>query len=137
MWALTESQEILRASVQRLLENEYSFEQRRESLGAATGYALPVWERFAELGLTGLTFAEAWGGFGGTDIDVAIVMRELGAGLVVAPYLPTPLSWELPLVSVPCPQLIVAPARPISSVGSSGVGNMTLGFSGLFGYESI
>ncbi len=89
MWALTESQEILRASVQRLLENEYSFEQRRESLGAATGYALPVWERFAELGLTGLPFAEAWGGFGGTDIDVAIVMRELGAGLVVAPYLPT------------------------------------------------
>ena len=89
MWGLTESQEILRASVQRLIESEYSFEQRRSSLAEADGYSAAFWERLSELGLPGLPFSEEFGGFGGTDIDVAIVMRELGAGLVVTPYLPT------------------------------------------------
>ena len=89
MWGLTESQEILRASVQRLIESEYSFEQRRSSLAEADGYSATFWERLSELGLPGLPFSEEFGGFGGTDIDVAIVMRELGAGLVVTPYLPT------------------------------------------------
>ena len=37
--------------------------------------------------MLGVPFAEAHGGFGGTRIDVMVVMQELGRGLVVEPYL--------------------------------------------------
>src|SRR5262245_64907958 len=41
------------------------------------------------MGLLGVPFAEGHGGFGGSAIDVMVVMQELGRGLVVEPYLST------------------------------------------------
>jgi alkylation response protein AidB-like acyl-CoA dehydrogenase len=41
------------------------------------------------MGLLGVPFPEAYGGFGGTAVDVMVVMQELGRGLVVEPYLAT------------------------------------------------
>ena len=41
------------------------------------------------MGLLGVPFAEAHGGFGGSMVDVMVVMQELGRGMVVEPYLST------------------------------------------------
>ena len=48
-----------------------------------------VWAQFADMGLLGVPFAEAHGGFGGSMVDVMVVMQELGRGIVVEPYLST------------------------------------------------
>ena len=45
-----------------------------------------MWAAFAEMGLLGVPFAEEHGGFGGTAVDVMLVMEALGEGLVVEPY---------------------------------------------------
>src|SRR5262245_39944772 len=41
------------------------------------------------MGLLGLPFAEAYGGFAGTTVDVTLVMEAIGEGLLVEPYLAT------------------------------------------------
>src|SRR4029450_59050 len=53
------------------------------------GQSEDVWSAIAEMGLLGLPFAEAHGGFGGTTVDVMLVMEAIGEGLLVEPYLAT------------------------------------------------
>jgi pimeloyl-CoA dehydrogenase small subunit len=48
-----------------------------------------VWAQYAELGLLGLPFAEALGGFGGGPVETMIVMEAFGRGLVLEPYFAT------------------------------------------------
>jgi len=53
------------------------------------GWSEEVWAKLAELGLLGLPFPAEHDGFGGTAVDVMIVMEAIGEGLIVEPYLPT------------------------------------------------
>ena len=48
-----------------------------------------MWGQYAELGLLGLPFAEAHGGFGGGAVETMIVMEAFGRGLILEPYLAT------------------------------------------------
>lgn len=88
-FALTGEQQLLRDSVARFVQNEYSFEARKAIVASEPGWSRAVWAKLAEMGLLGVPFAEADGGFGGSAVDVMVVMQELGRGLVVEPYLST------------------------------------------------
>jgi alkylation response protein AidB-like acyl-CoA dehydrogenase len=88
-FSLTEEQQLLRDTVARFVQNEYGFEARKGIVGSATGWSAAAWAKFAEMGLLGVPFAEADGGFGGSAVDVMVVMQELGRGIVVEPYLST------------------------------------------------
>jgi alkylation response protein AidB-like acyl-CoA dehydrogenase len=48
-----------------------------------------MWTALADMGLLGLPFDPDYGGFGGSAVDVMIVMEALGEGLVIEPYLAT------------------------------------------------
>ncbi len=48
-----------------------------------------MWERYAELGLLGLPFAEEYGGFGGGAIETMLAMEAFGRVLALEPYLAT------------------------------------------------
>ena len=48
-----------------------------------------IWKQFAELGWLALPFEEKDGGFGGNLIDLMIIMKSFGEGLVVEPYMST------------------------------------------------
>lgn len=89
MWSLTEEQRILQDTAQRLIDTEYTFEQRRGQITDATGYSRPLWDKLTELGLLALPFDEEVGGIGGGPTDLALLMQVFGRGLVVAPYVPT------------------------------------------------
>jgi alkylation response protein AidB-like acyl-CoA dehydrogenase len=56
-----------------------------------SGFSAEKWQTFAELGWLSIPFAEEHGGFGGSAVDVMLVMEELGKGLVLEPYLATVL----------------------------------------------
>lgn len=88
---LDDDQRLLRDSVDRLIADRYGFEARRGFMAAADGWSRGNWAQFAELGLLGLPFAEAAGGFGGGAVEIALVMEAFGRGLVVEPYLATVL----------------------------------------------
>jgi pimeloyl-CoA dehydrogenase small subunit len=83
---LTEEQQLLADSLKRYLANEYSIDARAKIVDSPTGSSEAVWAAFAEMGLLGVPFAEEHGGFGGTAVDVMLVMEALGEGLVVEPY---------------------------------------------------
>ena len=86
---LTEDQRLLTESVSRLLGDTYAFEQRKQLLKTPMGWSEALWAQYAELGLLGLPFSEDHGGFGGSAVDVMLLMQAFGKHLVLEPYLST------------------------------------------------
>src|ERR1041385_2920571 len=86
---LTEEQRLLRDSVDRLVTDQYSFDKRKAYRAEPDGWSRAMWSQYAGLGLLGLPFAEEHGGFGGSGIEVMLVMEAFGRALVLEPYLAT------------------------------------------------
>jgi pimeloyl-CoA dehydrogenase small subunit len=86
---LSEDQRLLVDSVDKLLGDRYDFNARKGYLKQADGWSRAQWSQYAELGLLGLPFAEAHGGFGGGGVDVMLIMEAFGKALVLEPYLAT------------------------------------------------
>ncbi len=87
---LTDEQRMLSESVNRLVTHAYGdFEQRKGYRAEARGFADANWAALAEMGLLGLPFDEADGGFGGGPVETMIVMEAFGRGLVLEPFLAT------------------------------------------------
>jgi pimeloyl-CoA dehydrogenase small subunit len=86
---LTDEQRLLKDSVDRLIADRYDFEARKKYQREADGWSGEVWAQYAELGLLGLPFSEAQGGFGGGAVETMIVMEAFGRGLILEPYLAT------------------------------------------------
>ena len=85
----TEEQEMVRDGLSRLVREQYDWETRRSAVESDAGWRPEIWAQLAELGILGMPFSEADGGFGGGAVDAMIVMEEFGKGLVVEPFLPT------------------------------------------------
>jgi pimeloyl-CoA dehydrogenase small subunit len=86
---LTDEQRLLKDSVDRLIADQYQFEQRKKYLAEPDGWSRNAWKQYTELGLLGLPFDEKHGGFGGGPVETMIVMETFGRGLVLEPYFAT------------------------------------------------
>jgi len=83
----TDEQKALRDTLARYVAKEYSFEARRALAKTESRFSRSHWEKFAELGLAALPFADEFGGLNGTAVDTYLVMEAFGRGLVLEPYL--------------------------------------------------
>lgn len=88
-FSFSEEQGMLQDSVQRYIQNSYTFDSRQKLLKSDDGFSRDNWASFAELGWLALPFSEESGGFGGTAVETMILMEEFGKGLVVEPYVST------------------------------------------------
>ena len=86
-FTLSEEQLALQDTLRRFMARDYAFERRRAVARTEEGFSRETWSRFAELGLLTLPFPEEYGGLGGTDVDLMLVMEQFGRGLVLEPYL--------------------------------------------------
>src|SRR6185503_5151720 len=86
---LSEEQTLLAETIKRFAATHYNFDARAKIMASPSGHSEDVWAAIAEMGLLGLPFAEAHGGFGGSTTDVMLVMEAIGEGLLVEPYLST------------------------------------------------
>jgi len=80
-----EEQQMLKESMHRWFQDNYSFEQRRILSQSEEGFSRENWQTFAELGWLSIPFSESHGGFGGTVIDTAAMMEEFGKALMLEP----------------------------------------------------
>jgi alkylation response protein AidB-like acyl-CoA dehydrogenase len=87
--AFTEEQEELRRSVRRFLDDTSPSGEVRRLMETDDGWDRVVWRRMAELGLQGIHVPEALGGAGLGQMELAVVMEELGRTLACVPYFST------------------------------------------------
>ncbi|HEY9266093.1 MAG TPA: acyl-CoA dehydrogenase family protein [Mycobacterium sp.] len=96
---MTEERELLRDTVAALVEKHASPEAVREAMSSERGYDESLWQMLCEqVGAAALVVPEELGGAGGELADAAVVLEELGKGLVPTPLLGTTLA-ELALLA--------------------------------------
>jgi alkylation response protein AidB-like acyl-CoA dehydrogenase len=92
----------LRAAVRRVLTARAPLSRARELAEAGERHDPEMWETLAaQLGLQGLGVPEELGGSGGSVVDLAIVMEEMGAVLFGGPFLPTAVLAANVLAALP------------------------------------
>ncbi|GAA4698611.1 acyl-CoA dehydrogenase family protein [Pseudonocardia yuanmonensis] len=98
----------LRETVRRVLADRAPVSRARELAEAGERHDPALWSELAEqVGVQGLALPERYGGFGGTLLDLAIVVEEMGRVLHGGPFLPT--------VGLAAPVLLAADDRAAES----------------------
>jgi alkylation response protein AidB-like acyl-CoA dehydrogenase len=85
----SDEQKLLSETLRKFLSTGYSFDARSKITASPSGASEDVWAALAEMGILGVPFGAEHGGFGGTTVDMMVVMEALGDFLVVEPYLAT------------------------------------------------
>lgn len=85
----TEEQQMLQESVQKFVHKSYDFATRNQIIASEKGFSQENWDLFAELGWLTVPFKEDDGGFGGSAVDLAVMMEEFGKAMLVEPFLAT------------------------------------------------
>ena len=104
----TDEQAQLRTAVRKFSAENFGEQAARAVMESEPRFEPKVWQRLgSELGVLGLSVPEDDGGAGGTLVDQAIAVEELGAALATGPlfgtvYLAIPalvaaLSYDLPI----------------------------------------
>jgi alkylation response protein AidB-like acyl-CoA dehydrogenase len=88
-FSYSDEQQMLQDSVQKFVHSQYDFDTRRKIIKTDAGFSAEYWSLFAELGWLTVPFKEEDGGFGGSAVDLMVVMEEFGKGMVVEPFLAT------------------------------------------------
>jgi alkylation response protein AidB-like acyl-CoA dehydrogenase len=99
---LSENTTMVADTARRYLKDHYGFVTYNEQLNQTSHCDPARWGLMMELGWLGLPFPETVGGYGGELIDVAMIVRELGAALCLDPYV----------------DLVVAPGKLLEYIGS-------------------
>lgn len=89
MWNLSEEQQLIAESAEKLLDSEYDFESRKGRIASTESFDRAVWQQYAELGWLGISFDEMDGGYGGGTAELALLMHRFGRKLAVEPFLAT------------------------------------------------
>ena len=86
---LSDEQILLRESARDFLAAECPMEHVRASMEAAPGSPDALWKKMAELGWTGLTLPEVYGGTELELLSLSLLCQEMGRVLLPSPYLST------------------------------------------------
>jgi alkylation response protein AidB-like acyl-CoA dehydrogenase len=84
---LTEEQQMIVDSVKKFIENDSPVERFRRLRETDRGWEPETWAKMAEYGWLGVAYPEQQGGFGGSFVDVALILEQLGRSLVPEPVI--------------------------------------------------
>lgn len=99
----TDERRLLRQTVAALVDKHASPHDVRRAMDSPPGYDEPLWAMLCEqVGVAALVVPEQFGGADGELADAAVVLEELGRGLVPSPLLGTILA-ELALLAADSP----------------------------------
>ncbi len=84
---LSEDQKMLRKTARDFLANECTKAYVRQMELDGKGYSPDMWHKMADLGWMGLPFPEQCGGWGGSFLDLTVLMEEMGRACLPGPFL--------------------------------------------------
>ncbi len=84
---LTDEQQMIVDAVSKYVENDSPVERFRKLRDTETGWEAKAWQTMGEYGWLGVAFPEEQGGFGGSFVDVALILEQLGRTLVPEPFI--------------------------------------------------
>lgn len=98
-FALSTEQEDFQRTLRQFITEKSPLAKVREVVERDPGYDPDLWSYMGEqLGLPGLLLTEEYGGSDATMIEVALVMEELGRGLVPSPFFATVALGVVPIL---------------------------------------
>jgi alkylation response protein AidB-like acyl-CoA dehydrogenase len=84
---LNEDQQMLAQTVADFTKKESPVERYRKMRDSDLGWDPKVWKHMGELGWLSVPFPESVGGYGGSFVECALILEQLGKSLVPEPYL--------------------------------------------------
>ncbi len=85
-FGMDEQTAIVKDTARRFFREQCPSARLREILATEEGYSKDVWRQMAELGWLGLVNDEAYGGSGGTFLDLFALVEEMGRALLPSPF---------------------------------------------------
>lgn len=85
-FSLSEEQEMLRKMARDFLTTRCNKQYVRDMEQDEKGYSPQIWKEIAELGWPGLPFPEEYRGGGGTFLDLAVLLEEMGRACFPGPF---------------------------------------------------
>jgi alkylation response protein AidB-like acyl-CoA dehydrogenase len=85
---LTEDQKMLVESVSNFVKKQSPVGRLRAMREDPIGYSKDMWAQMGEFGWLSVAFPEAAGGLGGSFVDVALILEQLGTVLAPEPLIP-------------------------------------------------
>ncbi|MBN1374821.1 MAG: acyl-CoA/acyl-ACP dehydrogenase [Dehalococcoidia bacterium] len=86
---LNEEQEMLKKSAREFLSKECPKKLVRELDESDSGYSKDLWKKMSDLGWMGLAYPEKYGGNGGSFLDLAVLLEEMGYNILPGPFFST------------------------------------------------
>lgn len=96
---LTEEQKILKRSARDFLARKLSKDLVQQWEKSREGYSPALWREMADLGWMGLVIPEAYGGSGGSFLDLTILLEEMGYHVLPGPFFSTVVLGGLTLLA--------------------------------------
>jgi len=84
---LNEEQQMIMDQAARFVANESPVSRFRKLRETERGWEPEMWAKMAEQGWLAIALPEDQGGFGGGFVDLAIILEQLGRGLVPEPFI--------------------------------------------------
>ena len=88
-FAFTDDQKLFADGLRDLLAKECTPAQERAAWDDGAGHDFTLWNHLGEMGVFGMLVPEAAGGLGGTEIDLVLLLEELGRAAVPGPIFET------------------------------------------------
>ncbi len=97
-FSFSAEQQLLKKEVRHFLETECPKSGLRALHASELGYSAEMWRKMASLGWLGLIMPEEYGGVGGTLVDLAVLLEEVGRATAPGPFFSTLVLGALPLL---------------------------------------
>ena len=97
---LSEQQEMMRKVARDFLATECPKSLVRNMEDDAVCHPAALWQKMVDLGWHGLAFPEEYGGGGGTFLDLAVLLEEMGRACLPGPFFSTIVLGGLPVLDL-------------------------------------
>lgn len=88
-FAFEEEQHLMRDTVRDMLKGECTPDKVQGAWANADGRVPGLWQKFSELGILGMLISEEHGGLGMNELDLVLVLEELGRAASPEPFVDT------------------------------------------------